>query len=142
MSRIRHTGIYVKDLEAMISFYKDLLGLRTAVRQRETGSYTDTIFNTKDVDIEVCKLSFEEGAMLELIRYKGETSEPDLAGSLHGCGTMHIAVTVDNAREMHEKLKGKGCKTLSQPCISPDGRACVFFARDPEGNWLELVEEL
>lgn len=142
MQGIRHTGIYVKDLESMISFYKDVFDLNIAVRQKEYGTYTDIIFNERNVDIEVCKLEFSNKTMIELIHYTCEEYSLDWNEKIYQCGKMHIAITVDSADSMYEKLKKRGCRLLSKPCNSPDGKARVFFARDLEGNYLELVEEL
>ena len=36
MKGIRHTGIYVRNLEAMVSFYKELFQLQVVVHQRKT----------------------------------------------------------------------------------------------------------
>lgn len=142
MIGIRHTGIYVKNLEVMIAFYKDVFDLNVVVQQKEYGAYTDTIFNESDVEIEVCKLEFRNKTMIELIHYTREKDSPDWNEKIYQCGKMHIAVTVDSADEMYETLRKRGCRLLSEPCNSPDGRARVFFARDLEGNYLELVEEL
>lgn len=142
MQGIRHTGIYVKDLETMISFYKEMFELNIVVRQKEYGVYTDTIFHEKDVVIEVCKLEFSDKTMIELIHYEGNGNFPDWKEKIYQCGKMHIAVTVDSAEEMYQKLRRRNCVLLSKPCDSSDGKARVFFARDLEGNYLELVEEL
>lgn len=142
MQGIRHTGIYVKDLENMILFYKDVFDLNVVVRQKEYGAYTDTIFNESGVGIEVCKLAFSDRTMIELLHYAHGNDSPDWAEKIHQCGKMHIAVTVDSAWGMYRKLEEKGCLLLSEPCDAPDGKARVFFARDLEGNYLELVEEL
>lgn len=142
MQGIRHTGIYVNDLESMILFYKDIFDVSVAVRQKEQGTYTDTIFNENSVGVEVCKLTFADRGMIELVHYARGDNSPDWDEKIHRCGKMHIAVTVDSAWDMYRKLEEKGCLTLSEPCDAPDGKARVFFARDPEGNYLELVEEL
>lgn len=142
MGGVRHTGIYVNDLEHMISFYRDVFDLSIVIRQRENGIYTDTIFGEKNVDIEVCKLAFGNKGMIELIHCNYTSDTPDWGEKIFQCGKMHIAVTVDSADEIYQKLKKKGCILLSEPCNAPDGKARVFFARDIEGNYLELVEEI
>lgn len=142
MSGIRHTGIYVKDLETMVSFYKDIFDLKVVVHQKENGIYTDTIFHEDNVEIEVYKLEFHNKTMIELIHYKQANDLPDWQEKIYQCGKMHIAITVDSAKETYRKLKEKNCILLSEPCDSPDGKARVFFARDIEGNYVELVEEL
>lgn len=142
MSGIRHTGIYVKDLEAMVSFYMDVFDLEIMVHQHESGKYTDTIFGENNVDIEVYKLMFKDKSVIELINYNGLDDLPNWNENIYKCGKMHIAVTVDSVEEMYRKLKKRDCILLSEPCEAPDGKAKVFFARDIEGNYLELVEEL
>lgn len=142
MQGIRHTGIYVKNLEGMISFYREVFDLNIVVRQKECGAFTDMIFDEKDVEIEVCKLEFLNKTMIELIQYPRQNDVPDWNEKIYQCGKMHIAITVDSADGMYDILMEKGCRLLSKPCNSPDGKAKVFFARDPEGNYLELVEKL
>lgn len=141
MRGVRHTGIYVKDLESMISFYQNVFDLKIAVWQKECGDYTDTIFDERNVEIDVCKLEFSNKTMIELVHYAGEEEALGWNETIHRCGKMHIAITVDSAENTYEKLKARGCQALSKPCNSPDGKVKVFFARDPEGNYLELVEE-
>lgn len=142
MVGVRHTGIYVKDLESMVSFYKDIFDLKVVVRQQESGCYIDTIFNEKNVKIQVCKLEFKNKTMIELIHFVQTDDLPDWGEKIYRCGKMHIAVTVDSAMEIHRKLKERECEVFSEPCEAPDGKAIVFFARDIEGNYLELVEEI
>lgn len=142
MQRIRHTGIYANDLESMIAFYMDIFDVSVAVRQRECGIYTETIFNEIGADVEVCKLAFSDRTMIELLHYAHGNDSPDWSEKIYRCGKMHIAVTVASAWDMYRKLEEKGCQLLSEPCDAPDGKARVFFARDLEGNYLELVEEL
>lgn len=142
MNGIRHTGIYVKDIEKMTEFYQNIFDLEIVVRQKEYGAYTDMIFHEENVEIDVCKLKFKSGTMIELISYCHRDDCPDWNEKIYQCGKMHIAITVDSAKNMYENLKGQGCVLMSNPCDAPDGKARVFFARDPEGNYLEIVEEL
>ena len=139
---IRHTGIYVRNLEMMVCFYRDLFELKVVVHQQEKGLYTDTIFNEGNIGIQVCKLEFKNKTMIELIQFGHIEAQPDWSEKIYRCGKMHIAITVDSAMEIYRRLKERNCEVLSEPCDSPDGKAKVFFARDPEGNYLELVEEL
>jgi len=41
-----------------------------------------------------------------------------------------------------KQMSAEEIQFLSKPTISPNRQACVCFCRDPEGNYLELVEEL
>lgn len=142
MNGIRHTGIYVRDLETMVSFYKDIFDLSIVVHQKENGAYIDTIFKEENVDIEVYKLEFINKTTIELIKCNYTENMPNWKEKIYQCGKMHIAITVSSADEMYQKLKEKGCVLLSEPCNASNSEARVFFARDLEGNYLELVEEL
>ena len=55
-------------------------------------------------------------------------------------GIAHIALRVKNGQESYEFLKSKGVKILSEPVLSSEGIAKVFFCLDPDGIRVELVE--
>jgi predicted enzyme related to lactoylglutathione lyase len=139
---IRHTGIYVQNIEEMVSFYKRMFKLEIVVRQIEEGTYIDTVFGEKDTRIDVCKLKFKNGGMIELIKHMTDEGNLKKDDKLYSLGKMHIAITVDSADEMYKKFIGEGCNALSKPCVSSDGKAKVFFTQDIEGNYLEIVEEI
>ena len=126
----------------MLEFYMEVFSLKVAVHQQERGHYIDTVFGEKGVNIEVYKLAFCDGSLLELIDFKNRCQSALEKRQLYEPGQIHLAVTVDSAEEVHAKFMKRGCQVLSKPCVSADGKVKVFFARDIEGNYLELVEEL
>ena len=142
MGAIGHVGIYVKHIQEMARFYTEVFSLRTAVHQHEGGDYIAALFNEKGAQLEVYKLAFGDGSLLELIECRNLPECAVEKEKLYAAGQAHIAVTVESAETIYEELAKRGCQMLSGPCISPDGKARVFFAKDPEGNYLELVEEL
>jgi predicted enzyme related to lactoylglutathione lyase len=139
---IRHTGIYVQNMEKMISFYKRMFNLKTVVRQIEEGTYIDTVFGEKGTSIDVCKMKFDNGGMIELIKHMTVDGNLNKEDKLYSIGKMHIAITVDSADGMYKEFIEEGCNALSKPCVSADGKAKVFFCQDIEGNYLEIVEEI
>ena len=142
MGSIRHTGIYVNDMETMVSFYQNIFDLDIAVRQIEKGTVTDTMFGEPNMVIDVCKLKFPDGGVLELIHCMREFQEKGKLEKIYSVGQRHIAITVESADSIYEKLNRAGCKVLSNPCRSEDGKVKVFFAQDLECNYLEIVEEI
>ena len=141
MLSIRHTGIYVRDLEKMKKFYCDTFGMKTAVHAFEKGVYIDTVLGLAETELELYKLCFEDGTMIELIHRKGG-EEAETQGKVYENGRMHIAVTVRDTEQLFAALSQTGIAFISKPIISADGAAKVCFCQDPEGNYLELVEEL
>ena len=141
MKAIRHIGIVVNNLNKAISFYKDILGLKIQREMNETGEYIDNISALINVNVKTIKMSADDGNLIELLYYE---SHPRKAINRDICdmGYSHIAFTVDNLDYEYKRLKEKGLKFNWGPQISPDGKAKVAFCRDPEGNLIELVEEL
>ena len=79
--------------------------------------------------------------MLELI-HREEEEQTKIRGNVYDIGCIHLAITVDDVEQTVKILQGSGVTFLSSPMLSDDGKAKVCFCRDPEGNYLELVEEI
>ena len=142
MFLIRHTGIYVKDLEKMKDFYCRHFDMETAVHDTEGGDYSATILGVPGISIELYKLNRRDGTMIELLKPKIEQPDETYAPSVTCFGAIHIAFTVENLDKVYRDMTAEGIKFISKPTVSPNGKAYVCFCRDPEGNYLELVEEL
>ena len=141
MKAIRHTGIVVSNLDKTLYFYRDILGLKIQREMNETGKYIDNLSGLKDVKVKTIKMSADDGNLIELLYYE---SHPRKSFNRDICdiGYSHIAFTVENLEYKYKKLKEKGVRFNSAPQISPDGKTKVVFCCDPEGNFIELVEEL
>ena len=136
---IRHTGIVVVDLEASLSFYRDLLGFEIVKQMDESGEYIDNILSLENTRITTVKMSCPTGQMIELVKYHSHPAKKRIC-EIFKIGISHIAFTVDNLHEEYNKLKSRGVKFNSPPQLSSDGFAKVAFCRAPEGTWIELVE--
>lgn len=142
MKNIRHTGIYVKDLEKMKKFYCTTFQMNVVVHAIEESDYIDTVLGVTGSKIELYKLQCDDGSMIELLRYVQDNSERSEKKKIYQMGCSHIAFTIIQLDELYVKLRATGIMFISEPVISPDGKAKVCFCMDPEGNYLELVEEL
>lgn len=140
MQGIRHTGIYVHDIEKMVAFYCNDLGMRVAVHEIEKGLYIDTVLGLFDAEIELYKLKAEDDSVIELLKYSSSSAEEKRP--IWQTGQIHIAITVENVYAMYHQLSESGIRFISPPQESPNGYARVCFCQDPEGNYLELVEVL
>ena len=144
MIGIRHTGIYVQNLEKMKEFYCDNFSMMVAVHDIEKGKYIDTVLGLRSCEIELYKLRCINGTMIELLKRK-DCQNPmykfDGGEILTNTGCIHIALTVDDVDQTYQKLCKQGVEFISYPCTAPSGKAKVCFCKDIEGNYLELVEE-
>jgi lactoylglutathione lyase len=139
---LRHTGLVVRNLEKSLAFYEGVLGLRVVSENREDSAFLDTILGGENIALFTVKLAAPEGAsLLELLHFPN--LEPTAAGrrvEYFSPGPTHAAFTVGKAEAAHAAIVEAGGLCLSEPRLAPDGRAWVFFARDPEDNLLELVQ--
>ncbi len=142
MKNIRHTGIVVSDMERSVKFYRDVLGLKPVIDFTEEGEFIDTISDLKDVRLHMIKLVAEDGGMIELLHYVSHPQAVREGNKLYELGPAHAAFAVEDVEGAYAELTGKGVRCNSEPTISPDGKAKLFFCQDPDGTFLEIVQML
>ena len=136
----RHTGIVVRDIVKSLHFWRDIMGLTVTVDFREEGKFIDTVQHLSGVRLRMIKLTAPDGSMIELLKDDAHPTPPPDANDLCDSGIRHIAFTVENIDAAWKILADECCDLLSEPVNSPDGKARLFFTRDPEGNLVELVQ--
>ena len=137
----RHVGIVVSDMGASLRFWRDVMGLEVVVDFREEGEYIDTLQALEGVRLHMIKLRAPDGSLIELLHDDAHPTGRVDSNRLCDHGIRHLAFTVEDVEGSWQTLTFLGCPTLSSPVTSPDGKARLFFARDPEGNLLEIVQE-
>src|SRR4051794_34232839 len=144
MKGLHHVGITVKDLDASIRFYHDVLGLDFS---NEPSPWFDAPELGPAVGVPGAALrqvSLRLGdTTLELLEYRtppSETSGPLPSNSL---GASHVAFVVDDIRATKAELERKGIEFYSDVNVVDEGVLAgwrwVYF-EDPDGYPLELVE--
>jgi catechol 2,3-dioxygenase-like lactoylglutathione lyase family enzyme len=138
---IRHTGIVVEDIEKELWFYHELLGLDIIRIADEEPEFIKSLLDIRDGRLKTIKLGINGTVSLELLKFEAREQEGIQQRSLTGPGYTHWAVTVDDISELYQILVANGISCNSGPLRSRDGKVQVLFCRDPEGNYLELVQE-
>ena len=69
LNRIDHVNIVVSDLDRMIAFYRDVLGLRITKQVTIFGEWVGSVVELGDVHADVVYLDLDSGPRIELIRY-------------------------------------------------------------------------
>ena len=118
-------GIFVKDMEVMIRFYRDVLGFE--IKEDE---------NTSNVFLE------KDGTLFLLYRrsdFEKMTNRSfEYANAVNG--HYEIALSVDNYTEVDSTFKAlvsKGATPILEPTTEPWGQRTCYIA-DPEGNLIEI----
>ena len=136
-----HTGIVVDDLDLMVSFYCDDLGLAELNRVESNappeGNHTGIPGSRRTLVF----VGFESGHRIELVKYHDPASE-DRDDDMTRVGTNHICFNVEDIEKVHADLSARGIEFVTDPIIrqTGNGRHGIVYARDPEGNWLEFIE--
>ena len=137
----RHVGIIVKSMEKSVDFYGNILGLEIIQEFTDKSEYINKITGLTHGEAHFVKLKMPDGTVLELLEYP---SHPTNSHSLSiiNVGICHVALQVASAKMMHKYLIQKGIEVLSEPVLSSEGIATVFFCLDPDGVRVEIVEML
>ena len=138
-----HSGFVVKDIDAMVAFYRDTLGL-SVMREVDSvappeGDHTG-IPGARRTLVFVGKHGGEH--VLELVHF---IDPPSPEGHLHRhqLGAAHICFDVTDLAELAEKLKAEGIRFITDPIFhnTEDGkRRGICYIMDPEGNYVELIQ--
>jgi lactoylglutathione lyase len=135
LTDINHIGLNVKDMEASVRFYRDVLGLE------QLGEVVDQ----KDLRCRVQYMKVPDGAMVEFIEYYPDVTETSYADTVAGV-IRHIAFTVER-KEVLDALyaKLKKAQEMDFPNISFTAPAYLpyldldnLLVRDPNGIELEF----
>ena len=108
-----HVGIYVRDLERMVGFYRDTLGMRVTKQNWRAG----IVFLSAD----------PEGADHEIALFRGRPEGAD--SQLINQISLRVA-TLDDLRSFHRKLVGEGYR-IDAVVNHVSALGCYYF--DPEG---------
>jgi methylmalonyl-CoA epimerase len=130
--KIEHIGIVVKDLEASLQKYADLLGLQLKEVEEVTvgGAVNRLAFlPVRDTTIELVQATAKTGLAADFLRERGE-------------GVHHIALEVEDVDAAFHGLRAKGAEFVWDKVIDGSRGSRVAFLK-PElfnGVYIELVQ--
>ena len=147
---INHTCFIVKDLERSLVFYRDLLGMTVeredSRNQGASGAFGAALFGQEHVRYDMVYLGIGDMRhSVELVQFFDPVPEELSQGRPVDIGSGHLGIIVDHLDDMYNQLTDKGVEFLTSPQTRHDlppypwARKGVF-AKDPDGNWLELLE--
>lgn len=123
--RLDGCGLFVKDMTAMIRFYRDVLGFE--IKESED---TDNVYLLKDGTLFLLygRNDFEKLTSKKYEYLKGVNAHSEMA------------LYVDTFQEVDEQYQNaisRGAASLLAPTTEPWGQRTCFIA-DPEGNIIEI----
>lgn len=147
IERIDHINIVVDDMQKMVAFYTNALGMRQTRQAVIAGQWIEAVTGLSPVEAEVVFLEAGGETRIELLRYR----KPEGSARLPGLdrpnvqGYRHIALRVTDIDQVVASIEAAGIKMLGAIQQVPDAQVeygdqkkHLVYCRDPEGNLLEL----
>jgi lactoylglutathione lyase len=120
--KLLHTRYRVSDLERMVKFYKEVLGLEE-IRRHKSPRGSELVFMKAPESEELIELCYFPASGPVQV-------QPDLT---------HLAFEVDSLESFGQHLAQLGIKYSDGPHLKPDGGRIAFIDA-PEGYEIELIQ--
>jgi catechol 2,3-dioxygenase-like lactoylglutathione lyase family enzyme len=134
-----HVAITVADFHATVQFYWDVFGAPLVGASDSDPERVRGFFGV-DAEDAACKIGWIRipgGVTLEIFEFTPHQPRADLVWNR--LGPTHISFNVHDTDAWHRYLVGKGVEIAEPPQSSPHGHS-FFFARDLDGNLIELID--
>jgi catechol 2,3-dioxygenase-like lactoylglutathione lyase family enzyme len=139
-----HTNLIARDWKKMVRFYCEIFGCEPKDPERDmSGAWLDGLTSLRDAHLTGVHLRLPgyrvDGPTLEIFEYD-ELVERGMPAA-NQCGFAHIAFAVDDVDEaLHAVIAGGGGTVgkIATTEVKGVGILRVVYARDPEGNIIEL----
>lgn len=155
MTAIRHIGFYVNDIQKLEAFYTSVFQMIPVCSMEPDSSVLfDELLGIRNARILTTKLVTPygkkngQGDMLELVKILSKDTDfkTDCLKNLRGGGnpisapgTGHTAFGIDNMQQtVCSIIREQG--TQETEIVRMRGVSLCCFCRDPEGNWIELIQ--
>ncbi|MGB1286398.1 MAG: VOC family protein, partial [Aggregatilineales bacterium] len=126
IDRVNATVLFVQNLEKMMVFYRDTLGLEVV--------FSDEVsFAFRMVEQDFALVTVSEGAKM----LSNEVFASRQASNSH----VMLCVDIDNIDDVYQVLKSKGVTFIKPPVDQHWGYRTAYFA-DPEGNIWEFRQSI
>ncbi len=139
-----HTNLVAKDWRRLAAFYIAVFGCKPKPPPRDLkGEWLVSLTSIRNAHVTGIHLSMpgwgKAGPTLEIFQYSG--SRRSRVPRINGHGFAHIAFRVRDVKSMLSKVEKNGggkVGNVVSAWIDGVGSITVVYARDPEGNIIEL----
>lgn len=144
--QLDHVAIVVRDIDKMIAFYRDIIGLdllRTGTVPTKT---IEQLAGAVGMQAKYAFLGNERSAKIELGEFVPSSEARSPLEAFDTLGIRHIAFTVPRISDVAERMAGSsspnGLRIEEFVVASTGAVAKRGFACDPEGNVIEFIEQM
>jgi predicted enzyme related to lactoylglutathione lyase len=139
-----HTNLIARDWKRLVRFYSEVFGCEAKRPERDmSGAWLDSLTSLRNAHLTGVHLRLpgygDDGPTLEIFSYD-QLIDSELPAANH-CGFGHIAFAVDHVDQALQAVIAAGGSQVGKVAtteVDGVGMLRVVYARDPEGNIVEL----
>lgn len=143
-ARYRHTNLIAHDWRRLVAFYETVFGCARVPPERDQrGEWLDRGTGVKEAHLRGVHLRLpgtgDDGPTLEIYQYDDVIAQSIPLANRAGFG--HIAFSVDDVAQAVDALVASGGSRFGEivtKVVEGAGELTFTYARDPEGNLVEL----
>lgn len=124
--KFAHASITVKNMDESLDFYCGILGLELSGRRE---------IPENNAEIAFVRGEGQEAPALELTFWRGKKDWVD------GDQLDHIALSAGDVPKAVEEFRKKGVEIAKEPYSLRGSERKIAFIKDPNGIWIELIED-
>ena len=133
-------GITVADIDAILPFYRDLLGFRV-LSDIPVAAATSRLTGLTPDGYRVVRLESDGGDRIKFAQPgKSPVAAPAKAFALEHQGGHYATFVVADLDALHARLMRAGIRLDSQGVVEVRAGLRMMLLRDPEGNSIEFVQ--
>lgn len=144
MIRYAHTNIVSEDWRRLVDFYIEIFGCEIVPPiRKQSGDWLSQGTGVSNASLEGAHLRLpgygEDGPTLEIYQYSEIVPQGVIKANQRGFG--HIAFEVDDVAQLLTKIEQNGGSREGQLTVRQVpgvGEITFIYARDPDGNLIEL----
>ncbi len=137
-----HIGLVVEDLDETVRFLS-LLGFDCGEPAVHGGEWIDRIIGLEDATVEVVMARAPDGSdIFEVVRFRSPSAAAhELAPAANRPGLRHVAFTVDDVRDVVDRVRAGGWETVGE-IVDYENTFLLCYVSGPDGLIVELAERL
>ena len=139
---VHHTGLTVRDIEASLAFWRDVMGFAVLYRATRTGAFAAEVTGVPRAEIAIAVLQ-APGHRIELLEYRAPGDRAHLRPRPCDIGSLHLAFDVDDLNAALAVIAARGWTVAGAPQVVESGTRAgtrVVYLHDPDGTTIELMQ--